>query len=201
MPRKRNSDETLVKKVSVRKKRVTKPVAEPLVSAVHAEPEPLRQENEAPATPPTTPSHMSGKKVVYVTAVVVLSVLALLWYTLVYTSDSAQQARSLKEAEQLINEVGSLLLLPRDETPVVYIINDPELLKRQQPFFIDAEEGDVLLVYQRAVKAIIYSPERNIIVNVGGIATEDGFNLPDSQNVSSETTVSATTTAVETAAE
>ncbi|OGG41604.1 hypothetical protein A2837_00410 [Candidatus Kaiserbacteria bacterium RIFCSPHIGHO2_01_FULL_46_22] len=81
--------------------------------------------------------------------------------------------RQKAENEELIEEVGKLMILPQEE-PLIYQIDDPELLMSEQPFFVGAEEGDKLIVYPNAAKAIIYSQTRKMIVNVGPVTFDEG---------------------------
>ena len=73
----------------------------------------------------------------------------------------------------LIAQVGKLVILPTGEQPVIATINDAAGLTQQQPFYKGSINGDVVLVYQKAAKAIVYSPTRNIIVNVGPVVLQD----------------------------
>lgn len=104
------------------------------------------------------------------------------------------EERAEKEMNTLLADVASLMILPQSEMPLIYTIDDPELLRLQQPFFTDALAGDKLLVYPVAVKAVIYSPERNLIVNVGTIATDrdiqqEANTLPVSSELDAEISI------------
>ena len=72
------------------------------------------------------------------------------------------------EVKKLTNGVGKLIKLPVDELPTVATVEDKDKLK-DQPFFADTENGDKILIYTRAKKAIIYRPSSNSIINVGPI--------------------------------
>lgn len=73
--------------------------------------------------------------------------------------------------KRLIDKVGKLLELPKDETPSVATVEDKDKLK-DQPFFASAEKGDRLLIYQGAKKAIIYRESTDKVINVGPIAIQ-----------------------------
>ncbi len=77
------------------------------------------------------------------------------------------------QVKDLIAKVGKLVLLPTGEEPVIATINDAAGLIKQQPFYKGSQNGDVVLVYQKAAKAVVYSPTRNIIVNVGPVVLQD----------------------------
>lgn len=109
------------------------------------------------------------QRILLISALIVLLTIGAVGY---FLFSQTPEERAEKEMDALLAEVASLMILPQSEVPLIYTIDDPELLRLQQPFFTDAIAGDKLLVYQGAVKAIIYSPERNLIVNVGTIATD-----------------------------
>jgi len=84
----------------------------------------------------------------------------------------ASQEEIQKEIEKEVREVtaaaSKLLILP-DETPQIATVVDPKILIEQQPFYEGVEKGDKVLFYAEAKKAVIYSPSRNLIVNVGPV--------------------------------
>ena len=88
---------------------------------------------------------------------------------------AAQAAAQMEQAQikDLVAKVGKLIILPIGEDPVVATINDAASLMKDQAFYKGSENGDVVLVYQKASKAIVYSPDRNVIVNVGPIFLQD----------------------------
>ncbi len=87
-------------------------------------------------------------------------------------SDVASQVEQA-QIKELVAKVGKLIILPTGEEPVVATINDASALIKDQVFYKGSKNGDVVLVYQKAAKAIIYSPLRNVIVNVGPIFLQD----------------------------
>lgn len=85
------------------------------------------------------------------------------------TSVEGQQEIAKKEIHQLLDKVGKLIVLPADEEPTVATIADVEALRKEQSFYSDAQNGNKVLIYMQAKKAIIYDEERNILINVGPI--------------------------------
>ncbi|MFH0755157.1 MAG: hypothetical protein V1910_00625 [bacterium] len=90
-----------------------------------------------------------------------------------YTAKPATNkvANQMEQAQvkELVAKVSKLIILPTGEEPVVATINDAEALIKDQVFYKGSKNGDVVLVYQKNAKAVIYSPEKNIIVNVGPV--------------------------------
>ncbi len=73
-----------------------------------------------------------------------------------------------EEVQKLLAEVSEVSIVP-NETPVVFVVSDVDALIKQQAFFVDAVENDRLLVFPKTGKAIIYSPSRGVIVNMGPV--------------------------------
>ena len=95
-----------------------------------------------------------------------------------------QQELAEQSLENLLNRIKSHMILPEDEEPTVATITSVETLIQEQPFFKGAQNGDKVIVYVGAKKAIIYSPGRNVIVNVGAVYVE--ANEEDSQLLTEE---------------
>jgi cell division protein FtsN len=71
------------------------------------------------------------------------------------------------QVKTTVEKVGKLMVLPSGEEPTVAIVNNAENLKKEQPFYANVENGDYLVVYPKAAKAIIYRESSNVLVNVG----------------------------------
>lgn len=99
------------------------------------------------------------------------------------------------QARALLDKVSKLIILPTNEEPNIFEITDPETLIKQQQFFIGAEKGDKILIYQQLARAIVYSPSRNIIVNVGPITKEQANTQSIPVPVKDVTASSTNTTA------
>lgn len=91
------------------------------------------------------------------------------------SSLEGQQEVVRQEADVLLEQVRAHLILPEDEEPTIATISDVEVLVEQQPFFEGAQNGDKVLVYVQARKAIIYSPERDVVVNVGAVIVDESL--------------------------
>lgn len=79
------------------------------------------------------------------------------------------QIDSDTEAENslLIEEVKKLMIIP-DEVPTIVTVSEKERVQSQK-FFEKAENGDKVLVFTNAKKAILYRPSVNKIVEVGSV--------------------------------
>ncbi|MCJ7739965.1 hypothetical protein MUP32_01435 [Candidatus Microgenomates bacterium] len=71
-----------------------------------------------------------------------------------------------EEVRSLVEKAGKLILLPVGEEPTVITVTDINQVKNQ-PFFTNAKNGDKVLVYNQAKKAILYDPAANKIIEVG----------------------------------
>ena len=70
--------------------------------------------------------------------------------------------------DDVMARVSAHLITP-DETPTIADIDDVDTLKAENDFYKDAQNGDKLIVFSEARRAVIYSPVRDVIVNVGPI--------------------------------
>ncbi len=75
------------------------------------------------------------------------------------------------ELAQVKNSIGKLMELP-DETPTLATINDKSKLEKSS-FFDRAENGDKVLLYTNAKKAILYRPSTGKIIDVTTINVTD----------------------------
>lgn len=87
------------------------------------------------------------------------------------------EAQVQEEVDQLVERVGKLFVLPEDERPTVATISDIERL-REQPFFARGKNGDRVLIYTSARKAILYDPVANKIVEVAPLNIGTGEEIP-----------------------
>lgn len=123
----------------------------------------------------------SGRKML---ALLVILVLAAAVGYFAYKYNEAQQdverlsnpTESAKLAsEQLVSEVGQLVVLPTGETPTIATVSDASKLKNQA-FFAEAENGDKVLIYTQAKRAILYRPSTGKVIEIAPI------NLGNNQN-------------------
>ena len=112
------------------------------------------------------------------------------FYSQYKTNQADPQATAQKEVQSLLAQVSKLIILPQNETPTVATVSDPEKLKGQA-FFINAQQGDKVLIYSTSKKAILYRPSAKKIIEVAPINLGSG---PAPQ--ASDTSASQTPTAI-----
>lgn len=90
----------------------------------------------------------------------------------------APTSSSLSEERQreLLSEVSARILLPQDETPTIAMVSDIDRLK-DQPFFAGGQNGDVVLIYMNAKKAILYRPSEKKVVEVAPISLDNADGM------------------------
>lgn len=119
-------------------------------------------------------SKMSLKNIILIASAVVvaLAVAAAVYFYMQY-----MQAQKLlknptlvaqKQTDDLVTQVGKLMELPKNETPTIATVSDVTKLK-DQPFFALAKNGDKVLIYTNAKKAILYRPSDNKIIDVAPV--------------------------------
>lgn len=82
-------------------------------------------------------------------------------------SKNPQQAGQ-DEVKKVVEEVGKLMDLPAGEVPTLATVVDITKLKNQ-PFFQKAKNGDKVLIYTVAQKAILYDPVAKRIKEIGPV--------------------------------
>lgn len=83
-------------------------------------------------------------------------------------AQSNPQAQAQDEAKKLVKEVGKILDLPTGEDPTVATITDITKLAGQ-PFFQKGKNGDKVLIYRNAGKAILYDPVNKKVLDVAPV--------------------------------
>lgn len=104
--------------------------------------------------------------------VLILAALAAYFYVQ-YSNLKADPAKeSQAEAQRLAMQVGKLMVLPTGEQPTIATVTDVEKLN-DQPFFAKAKNGDKVLIFTGAKKAILFDPVANKIIEVAPINIGD----------------------------
>lgn len=97
-----------------------------------------------------------------------------------------------KEVDGLIQQVGKLIDLP-SENPTVATVSDKSKLANQT-FFARAENGDKVLIFPKAQKAILYRPSINKLIEVGPVNIQP-TSAPNELGAAISVTPAATTIA------
>ena len=92
------------------------------------------------------------------------------------------QAAVQQQTTELINQVGSLINLPKGETPTVAAVTSAAQAKQQSAFFKDAQNGDKVLLYVKAGEAILYRPSTNKIIIVAPLTFSGNGTTGTSKN-------------------
>lgn len=131
-----------------------------------------------------------GTQVTLIVFVVLLAVLPSMYfytkYRQVQTKLQNTNTATKEETKRLIAKVAKLMVLPTDEEPTIASITDKDKLQ-SQPFFANAANGDKMLLYMKAKKAILYRPSSNQIVEVAPMSINE--------NASASATIPQTATA------
>ncbi len=112
-------------------------------------------------------------KILKIFSIVTLSIFILL----VVLGGGNEQGLKIKKPEEvvlsdkLLAKVAELIILPNERPFVATIVDYKPLMNN--PFFKDAKEGDKLLLFKGAAKAILYDPISNKLLNTG-TTTETG---------------------------
>ncbi len=113
--------------------------------------------------------------VVLLASIMVLVALLIFFFYQIKKSDKPDSIESdlnsgIKDATtSIIEDIGILIELPKNEIPTIATISDIEKLYGQ-PFFDTAENGDIFLAYTTAMKAILYRPSTNKIINAAPLS-------------------------------
>ncbi|MFH0969029.1 MAG: LytR C-terminal domain-containing protein [Patescibacteria group bacterium] len=75
-----------------------------------------------------------------------------------------------KEVQSIKETISRFMELPGDEDPILATVTDIEKIKTQ-PFFAKAQNGDKVLIYTSAQKAILYRPSVNKIIEVVSLSS------------------------------
>lgn len=77
----------------------------------------------------------------------------------------------LEKNRPIAEKVGSMIQLPRDETPTIATVTDMTLL-RDRPLFAHAKRGDKVLIYSASKKVVLYRESIGKIIEMGPTAEE-----------------------------
>lgn len=102
------------------------------------------------------------------------------------------------EVATLVAKVGAFMQLPRDEQPTVATVADAAALKKVEPFFANSVNGDKVLIFAKAKKAILFRPSTNKIIDVAPINIGPSENAQGGTPSAQSQVAGASTAPVET---
>ena len=80
------------------------------------------------------------------------------------------EAVAAKDQKELLDKLGKIVELPKDETPSIATVLDTSKFK-DQPFFANAQNGDKVIVYSKAKIAILFRPSTNKVIIISPVTT------------------------------
>jgi hypothetical protein len=95
------------------------------------------------------------------------------------SSVEGQQEVAKQEIRDIVEKVKAHMSLPEGEDPAMATVINAESLAKEQPFYKDASNGDKVIVYQKANKAILYNPIKDIVVNVDEFLIDQAQTTPE----------------------
>lgn len=131
----------------------------------------MEELDSTPKSAKKSRKHLPIARIIVALVIVALAGLAAYFYIEMKDAKNNPEKASQQQVESLVAKVGKLITLPSDEQPTVATVQDKEKLK-EQPFFSGAENGDKLLIYTKAQKAIIYRESTNTLINVGPVTLD-----------------------------
>ena len=115
---------------------------------------------------------MKNKKILTLLIIVVVALLGFAIFNKFYpTTKTAEGQLSEKQIKTLVTKVSKLINVPA-ETPVIATIIKADQLIIEQKFYTGSKDGDYLMVFPTAQKAIIYRESENKLINVGPIIVD-----------------------------
>lgn len=120
------------------------------------------------------PKLLKGRTILYVvlSIVTIISLAGAIYFYLQYQQTQLALKNptlaAQQEASALILRVGKLIDLPKNEQPTIATVSDISKLK-DQAFFRNGKNGDKVLIYSKAKKAILYDPIADKIVEVAPV--------------------------------
>jgi hypothetical protein len=134
------------------------------------------------------PAPKSKLKIVIIAMAVligcVLATITVLLYKQVQDLRSNPDQVVVEKANQLKDKVSKIIQLP-DETPTIAEVKTEDLDKlKTQEFFRDIKNGDKILIFSKAQKAVVYRESENRVINSGPIVINTSSNKDENTSES-----------------
>ncbi len=119
---------------------------------------------------------MINKKIIFlVLPLMVLVIAPSIYFYTRYQSTAEQLKKSVpataEDVNKIVEKIGKLMELPTGEEPTMATVADKTKLTGQK-FFELAENGDKVVIYAKAQKAILYRPSTNKVVDITRVGGE-----------------------------
>lgn len=125
--------------------------------------------------------NLTPKKILFLSGVLVLLILlpsAFFFFKYRQTFIKTLSSEKTKQEDQkIIQKISKHIFLPQNETPTVATVTDLSKLKDNK-FFAQAKLGDIVLLYIKNQKAILYDPKADKIIEVGPVYFPPPTNAP-----------------------
>jgi len=112
--------------------------------------------------------------IVFITALIITSTVLFFKYKRSQEILNNPQVLVKEETKQIVSKISRFMELPNEEFTLV-TVNDVSKLKNQL-FFKNAKNGDKVLIYINAKKAILYRPSTNKIIEVSALDMNNKAN-------------------------
>ena len=168
------------------------------------------EDNTANYTQPAGTNNESGKRkarkvnpiTLLLTVIIVLLIAALGFLYYQYRQNTVELSKlrdpqylsqlQTESAQAAVEKVKKLMLLP-EETPTIATITDADALRTENAeFYKDAQNGDMLLIYQK--KAILYRESQNLIINVAPVFIDPNSTTENTEGTTEDSTTEDSTT-------
>lgn len=134
------------------------------------------------------------KKILSILIVLVIILLGYAVYNKFYTKTIYKgQQLPEKEVKSLVKKVSKIINVP-EEIPVIVEIENAETIMLEQKFYAGSKDGDYLIMFPAAQKAMIYRKKENKLINVGPIIVDQPNTTKQVNPVEGDKTEKATTT-------
>ena len=115
---------------------------------------------------------MKNKNILTLLIIIIVALLGYAIYSKFNpTTKTVEGQLSEKEINSLVVKVSKLINVP-EETPVIATIIKADQLIAEQKFYSGSIDGDYLMVFPKAQKAMIYRESENKLINVGPIVVD-----------------------------
>jgi len=113
---------------------------------------------------------LRNKRILFGFFLLLFSLVPSIYFFIQYQSLKNQLTtdKTKEDAFVYVEKAGRHILLPDGETPTIFTVTQKDRLSGQA-FFVNAKNGDKVLVYEKAKKAFLYDPEKDKILEVGPV--------------------------------